>query len=134
MQPELSRIIEQVSKEKGIDRTIVVNAIETAMLSAAKKIIGGEPRIEAKFNPEIGEVELFKILTVVEEVTDAEAQISLENARTILVTLSELPSIVGENLSGPAVLFIGEQYRVCHGAHTQPDAARCEVIAHRASG
>ncbi|HXX86565.1 MAG TPA: uroporphyrinogen-III C-methyltransferase [Casimicrobiaceae bacterium] len=59
---------------------------------------------------------------------------SLENARTILVTLSELPSIVGENLSGPAVLFIGEQYRVCHGAHTQPDAARCEVIAHRASG
>jgi hypothetical protein len=32
MQPELSRVIEQVSKEKGIDRSIVVNAIETAML------------------------------------------------------------------------------------------------------
>lgn len=84
MQPELSRIIEQVSKEKGIDRTIVVNAIETAMLSAAKKIVGANTQIEAKFNPEIGEVELFKILTVVEEVTDAEAQISVEDARTNL--------------------------------------------------
>jgi len=84
MQPELSRIIEQVSKEKGIDRTIVVNAIETAMLSAAKKIVGANTQIEAKFNPEIGEVELFKILTVVEAVADADAQISVEDARANL--------------------------------------------------
>jgi len=84
MQPELSRVIEQVSKEKGIDRSIVVNAIETAMLSAAKKIIGGDPNIEAKYNPEIGEVELFKILTVVDAVTVPETQITLEEARTNL--------------------------------------------------
>jgi transcription termination/antitermination protein NusA len=81
MQPELSRVIEQVSKEKGIDRGIVVNAIETAMLSAAKKIIGGNSHLEAKYNPDIGEVELFKILTVVEQVTDPEVQISLADAR-----------------------------------------------------
>jgi N utilization substance protein A len=84
MQPELSRVIEQVSKEKGIDRTIVVNAIESAMLSAAKKIIGPAIHLEAKFNPEVGEVELFKILTVVEEVTDPETQITQENARANL--------------------------------------------------
>ena len=47
------------------------------MLSAAKKVIGGDMRIEAQFNPEIGEVELFKILTVVPEVTNAELEISL---------------------------------------------------------
>jgi transcription termination/antitermination protein NusA len=81
MQPELSRVIEQVSKEKGIDRSIVVSAIETAMLSAAKKLVGPNTQLEAKFNPEIGEVELFKILTVVDQVTDAEAQISVEDAR-----------------------------------------------------
>lgn len=84
MQPELSRVIEQVSKEKGIDRTIVVNAIEAAMLSAARKMVAPTTHLEAKFNPEIGEVELFKILTVAETVNDPEAEISLEDARTKL--------------------------------------------------
>lgn len=79
--PDLARVIEQVSKEKGIDRSIVVQAVENAMLSAAKKVIGGDMRIEAQFNPEIGEVELFKILTVVPEVTNTELEISLEDAR-----------------------------------------------------
>jgi transcription termination/antitermination protein NusA len=84
MQPELSRVIEQVSKEKGIDKSIVIAAVENAMLSAAKKVIGGEMRIEAQFNPELGEVELFKILTVVEQVNDAEQEISMESARKTL--------------------------------------------------
>ena len=81
MQPELSRVIEQVSKEKGIDRSVVVTAIESAMLSAAKKLVGPTVQLEAKFNPEIGEVELFKILTVVEQVADPEVQISVADAR-----------------------------------------------------
>jgi len=84
MQPELSRVIEQVSKEKGIDRAIVVNAIETAMLSAAKKIVGPTVRLEAKYNPEIGEVELFKILTVAEHVTDPDTEISLADSHANL--------------------------------------------------
>jgi N utilization substance protein A len=84
MQPELSRVIEQVSKEKGIDKSIVIAAVENAMLSAAKKVIGGEMRIEAQYNPELGEVELFKILTVVEQVNDSELEISLEGARKTL--------------------------------------------------
>jgi N utilization substance protein A len=84
MQPELSRVIEQVSKEKGIDRAIVVSAVENAMLSAAKKVIPGDMRIEAQFNPDIGEVELFRILTVVENATNPELEIALERARTTL--------------------------------------------------
>jgi N utilization substance protein A len=84
MQPELSRVIEQVSKEKGIDRATVVGAIEAAMLSAARKMLPPTTQLEAKFNPEIGEVELFKILTVVEQVSDPETEISAEDARTNL--------------------------------------------------
>ena len=84
MQPELSRVIEQVSKEKGIDRAVVVHAIETSMVSAAKKVIGGDMRIEAQYNPDIGEVELFKILTVVDEVTNDETEIALADARKSL--------------------------------------------------
>ena len=56
MHSELYRVIEQVSKEKGIDRAIVVTAIEAAMLSAARKMVAPTTQLEAKFNPEIGEV------------------------------------------------------------------------------
>ena len=98
MQPELSRVIEQVSKEKGIDRAIVVSAIENAMLSAAKKIVGPTIHLEAKFNPEVGEVELFKILTVVEEVTDPETQITPEDARANLDPDAEIGDELLEKL------------------------------------
>ena len=84
MQPELSRVIEQVSKEKGIDRAIVVGAIEAAMLSAARKMVAPTAHIEAKFNPDIGEVELFRILTVAEAVTDPDVEVGLEDARNNL--------------------------------------------------
>jgi N utilization substance protein A len=84
MLPDLNRVIEQVSKEKGIDRQIIVEALEQAMLSAAKKTFGHEKNIEAKFNPELGEVELFEIKTVVEVVEDAENQVTLPEARRSL--------------------------------------------------
>ncbi len=98
MQPELIRVIEQVSKEKGIDRAIVVSAIENAMLSAAKKIVGPTIHLEAKFNPEVGEVELFKILTVVEDVTDPETQITKTDARANLDPDAEIGDELLEKL------------------------------------
>src|SRR6267378_3682836 len=78
---DLNRVIEQVSKEKGIDREIIVKALEEAMLSAAKKTFGHEKNIEAKFKPDVGEVELFEIKTVVEQVEDAGNQVTLAEAR-----------------------------------------------------
>src|SRR5712692_10269708 len=90
MLPDLNRVIEQVSKEKGIDRQIIVEALEQAMLSAAKKTFGHEKNIEAKFNPELGEVELFEIKTVVDEVEDAGNQMTLAEARAKLDPDAEL--------------------------------------------
>src|SRR5499426_3136101 len=99
MQQELARVIEQVSKEKGIDRSIVVQAVENAMLSAAKKVIGGDMRIEAQYNPEIGEVELFKILTVVEQVANSELEIGLAEARQNLDPEAQLGDELLEKLA-----------------------------------
>ena len=48
MLPDLNRVIEQVSKEKGIDRQIIVEALKDAMLSAAKRTYGSEKKIEAR--------------------------------------------------------------------------------------
>ncbi len=84
MLPDLNRVIEQVSKEKGIDRRIIVEALEQAMLSAAKKTFGHDKNIEAKFNPDLGEVELFEIKTVVDVVEDPENQVTLSEARRSL--------------------------------------------------
>jgi transcription termination/antitermination protein NusA len=84
MQPDLNRVIEQVSKEKGIDRQIIVKALEEAMLSAAKKTFGADKNIEAQFNTELGEVELFEIKTVVEQVLDVENEVTLPEARAKL--------------------------------------------------
>jgi N utilization substance protein A len=84
MQPDLNRVIEQVSKEKGIDKSIIIAALEDAMLSAARRTFGLEHQIEAKFNPDIGEVELFEIKTVVDEVTDPANHITVQSARDTL--------------------------------------------------
>jgi N utilization substance protein A len=84
MQQDLNRVIEQVSKEKGIDKSILIAALETAMVSAAKKTFGHQRKIEAQFNPEIGEVELFEAKTVVESVTDAAVEVALNEAKESL--------------------------------------------------
>lgn len=81
MQQDLNRVIEQVSKEKGIDKTILISALENAMVSAAKKTFGHQRKIEAQYNPELGEVELFEAKLVVEAVTDPAVEITLQEAR-----------------------------------------------------
>ena len=80
-QLQLSRVIEQVSKEKQIDREVVIEAIESAMVQAAKRQYGLNRLIEAKYNVEIGDVELFEIKRVVDLVVDAENEITFEVAR-----------------------------------------------------
>ena len=81
MQQDLNRVIEQVSKEKGIEKSILISALENAMVSAAKKKFGHQRKIEAQFNPEIGEVELFEAKTVVAELQDEATEITLTDAQ-----------------------------------------------------
>ncbi|HVN63972.1 MAG TPA: transcription termination factor NusA [Candidatus Binataceae bacterium] len=81
MQVDLNRVIEQVSKEKGIDKTIVVNAVEEMMHSAARRTFGPDRNLESRFNPELGEIEIFEIKTVVETVANAAAEVDVATAR-----------------------------------------------------
>jgi N utilization substance protein A len=80
MAVDLNRVIEQVSKEKGIDKTIVINAVEEMMHSAARRTFGPERNIESRFNPELGEIELFEIKTVVEHIANPGSEVELEEA------------------------------------------------------
>lgn len=102
MQSDLNRVIEQVSKEKGMDRGVIVEALESAMLSAAKRTFG-QKRIEAKFNADIGEVELFEIKTVVEQVTNSDTEIDRETARRTIDPDAEIDDELLSKL--PAAAF-----------------------------
>ncbi len=79
----LNHIIDQVVKDKGIDRGVLVEALESAVLSAANKKYRNTRDLEAHYNDELGEVELFEFVTVVEEVQDSYKEIDLEEARQI---------------------------------------------------
>ena len=81
MHPEVVRVIEQVSKEKGISKELVIQAIENSMLSAARKQEGMQYRMEAQYNTDLGDVEVFKVFTVVETVADPFIEVSVEEAR-----------------------------------------------------
>lgn len=76
----LSNIIDQVGRDKGIDKDILISALESAMLKAAEKRFGVGKDIEAHFDEEASEIELFLFKTVVEEVDDEDVEITLEDA------------------------------------------------------
>ncbi|MCJ7785993.1 MAG: transcription termination factor NusA [Desulfobacterales bacterium] len=83
MPSNLSYVIDQVGKDKGIDRKVIIEALEQAVLTASRKKYGHQGEIEAHFNEEAGEVELFQFKRVVEEVTNPSEEISLQEAKEL---------------------------------------------------
>jgi len=81
MVPELKRLIEQMGKDRGLDKSIIIEALETAMLTAARKKLGSHVDIEAHYNEDLGEIEVFQFKTVVAKVIEPETQVSLEVAQ-----------------------------------------------------
>ncbi|HPU30174.1 MAG TPA: transcription termination factor NusA [Syntrophorhabdaceae bacterium] len=79
--PKLNYTIEQVVKEKGIPRATLIKALEEAVLNASKKKFGVNLDLEARYNEELDEIEVFQFKTVVEKVTDPEKEISLDEAK-----------------------------------------------------
>jgi N utilization substance protein A len=98
MLPELKRLIEQMGKDRGLDKEIIIEALEAAMLSAARKKLGPQVDIEAQYNEETGEIEVFQFRVVVEKVTDPDTQISLAYARQELDAEAEPGDSLGAKM------------------------------------
>jgi N utilization substance protein A len=77
----LKREIDQVAKDRGVDSAEIIAALEEAMKQAARRERGLETEIEARFNEDLGEIELFEFREVVEDVQDESRQITLDRAR-----------------------------------------------------
>ena len=78
---DLARLVDTVHREKNIPRDILIEVLESAMIAAGRKRFGMERDLEAQFNEDLGEVELFEFRTVVEEVGNDETEISIDLAR-----------------------------------------------------
>jgi len=80
---DIKRVIEQVSRDKGIDRQVLIKALEEALGSAARKKFGAKVDIEVQYNDATGESEVFQFKEVTEEVTEPDIQISLDEGRKL---------------------------------------------------
>lgn len=82
-QLSLERVLTEIRREKGIDKPVIIEALKTALLAAAKKKYGPRMNLEAQFNPERGEIELFNFRTVVEKARNEYTEISLAEAQVM---------------------------------------------------
>ncbi len=83
MLSDLKRIIDQISRDRGFDKRLLIEAIEEAVQSAARKKLGSRRDIEVRYNEEFGEVEVFQFRSVVEEVEDEQTEISMDAAKLL---------------------------------------------------
>jgi transcription termination/antitermination protein NusA len=83
MKSELMLVIDQIGREKGIDKAKVIAALESALLTAAKKRFGHGENIQVDIDMETGEISIVKKKTIAENVLDSKTEISLEEARRI---------------------------------------------------
>ncbi len=104
----LKHAIDQLVKEKGIDRLVVLEAMEQAVLTAANKKYRNTRDLEAHYNHESGEVELFEFVTVVEEVEDSYKEIGLDEAHEIDPE-AEIGDSLGEKLDASGFSRIAAQ-------------------------
>src|SRR5262245_26627851 len=79
----LDQMIEQISREKHIEPGIIVAAIEDAMVVAARKYYKAEEDLRAKFNPDTGQVDVYSVRAVVDEVVDPKKEVTLADARKL---------------------------------------------------
>ena len=80
---ELLAIADSVAKEKLIDRSIVIEAMEDAIQRAAKARYGSENDIRAKLDPVTGDLRLWRVVEVVDEVEDHFTQVDLKQAEKL---------------------------------------------------
>ena len=83
MNNPLQQTIEAVAKEKGIAPDVIITAIEDAVLTASRKYYKSEENLRAKFNQDTGQVELFAVRHIVEEVTEPATEIALAEAQEL---------------------------------------------------
>ncbi len=82
MSLELKKAIDQISKDKGLDRDMLIDTLEEAVRTSVARKFGDEMDAEVSYNDETGEIDVYQFKIVVKEVENPNSEISLEDART----------------------------------------------------
>jgi N utilization substance protein A len=81
MNRELISVIDEIGRQKGIDKARVIGAIESALQTAAKKRFGQAENIQVEIDPKTGEISVVSKKIIVDTVSNPKAEISLKEAR-----------------------------------------------------
>ena len=81
MSLELKKAIDQISKDKGLDRAMLVETLEEAVRTSVLRKFGEDLDVEVSFNEETGDIDVFQFKIVVKEVEDEATQITFEEAK-----------------------------------------------------
>lgn len=81
MSAELIHALEQIEKDKGISKEILIDAIETALITAYRRNFGSAMNVEVYIDRLTGDVRVFALKNIVETVTDPSTELSLEQAK-----------------------------------------------------
>ena len=83
MNTEFMEALSDLEHDKGIKKDILLEAIETALISAYKRHFGTDQNARVEIDGDTGEIKVFAVKNVVDEVEDEETEISVEDARAI---------------------------------------------------
>jgi transcription termination/antitermination protein NusA len=93
MVSDLAKTLDQVSREKGVERITLIKTLEEAVRAAARKKFGPNYDLEINFNDELGEIEIFEFKEVVETVDNESLQISIADAKAV-----DPDAVIGDSL------------------------------------
>lgn len=81
MSAELLYALDQLEKEKGIDKEIIIDALEQALISAYKRNFGSAQNVEVSIDRSTGAIRVYALKTIVDEISDSATEMSLEQAK-----------------------------------------------------
>jgi N utilization substance protein A len=102
MDHDLIRVLDQLEREKGISKEVIIEAIELAVTSVSRKHFGSLENIQAKFNSTNGNIEVFAQKKVVDDLKDPNAEILLSEASQLKegVEMAEIVDVPLEESKG----------------------------------
>jgi len=103
---EIDRMVDAITTEKNLSRDVVIEIIESAVEAAARKVFG-ERDLEAQYDEDAGEVDIYEYRVVVEEIEDPSTEIGLEAARE-----HDPEVLVGDSLGFRVDIDAGEMGRI----------------------
>jgi N utilization substance protein A len=89
MSKELCYVIDQISREKGISREILIEALRSALLSAIRKRFGGRTNLDITIDPKTCNIAAFENKKIVSKISDAHEEISIEDAKKTFPDMAE---------------------------------------------